>query len=108
MKSPDNCILIPKMLPGSVQAQWVRCGKPNCRCARGEHHGPYWYRFWWEDGRKHKAYVRKADLEAVQAACQEGTELRLTLHLIRVQKRGRRAWLQALEDADIHLAKGKD
>ena len=61
---------IPDKLPGAVCAQYVRCGKPDCKCARGELHGPYWYRFWREDGCKlHKQYVRKADLEAVRAAC---------------------------------------
>ena len=32
---------IPAELPGAVCQQWVKCGKPNCHCARGELHGPY-------------------------------------------------------------------
>jgi len=24
--------------------QGRRCGRPGCRCQRGELHGPYWYR----------------------------------------------------------------
>jgi hypothetical protein len=33
-------------------------------------HGPYWYRLWREwDGKQHKEYVRKSDLERVRAAC---------------------------------------
>ncbi len=61
-----------KTLPktGSVCMQWVRCGRPNCRCARGELHGPYYYRFWREDGRLRKAYIKQADLAAVRAACE--------------------------------------
>jgi hypothetical protein len=23
----------------------VRCGKRNCKCARGKPHGPYWYSY---------------------------------------------------------------
>jgi hypothetical protein len=62
--------VIPDKLPGSVQPQYVRCGNPDCRCARGELHGPYWYRFWRDqNGRLRKEYVRLADLEAVRAAC---------------------------------------
>ena len=62
---------IPDKLPGAVCAQRIRCGKPNCKCAHGELHGPYHYRFWRdENGRQHKEYVRKADLEAVKAACE--------------------------------------
>ena len=64
-------ITIPDKLPGTVQPQYVRCGKPNCRCVRGELHGPFYYRFWRDhSGRQHKEYVRKADLEAVRNACE--------------------------------------
>ena len=61
---------LPKMLPGVVCAQMVRCGKPNCKCARGELHGPYYFRFWRDGGRLRKQYVRAADLAATQAACE--------------------------------------
>ena len=56
-------------LPGFLQADLVRCGKPNCRCARGQRHGPYWYRRWHENGREHRQYIKAADVEAVRAAC---------------------------------------
>ena len=65
-KTPEP---LPKTLPGAVCAQRVRCGKPGCRCARGDGHLAY-YRFWREAGRLRKAYVRPADLEAVRAACE--------------------------------------
>ena len=45
-------------LRGSLIAERKRCGKPNCRCARGELHGPYYYRRWRdESGRQRKEYV---------------------------------------------------
>ncbi len=47
--------------------QWVRCGKPACRCADGTPHGPYHYLFWREDGRLRKRYVRRADVARVRA-----------------------------------------
>ena len=28
---------------GYLIAEYVRCGKPGCRCRRGARHGPYWY-----------------------------------------------------------------
>jgi hypothetical protein len=37
----------------------VRCGKPGCKCARGELHGPYTYKYWREAGKLRKAYVPK-------------------------------------------------
>ena len=64
----DNPEPLPKTLPGAVCAQRVRCGKPGCRCARGQGHLAY-YRFWREGGRLKKRYVRRADLAAVRAAC---------------------------------------
>lgn len=60
------------MLPGAVCEQWKRCGKSNCRCASGNKedlHGPYYYRFWREEGRLRKAYVPGEQLEEVRAAC---------------------------------------
>ena len=39
-----------------LRAQQVRCGKPNCtRCP----HGPYWYAYWTEGGRRRSRYVGK-------------------------------------------------
>lgn len=38
----------------SMRRQWVRCGKAECtRCP----HGPYWYAYWTEDGRRRSRYV---------------------------------------------------
>jgi hypothetical protein len=62
-------------LPGAVCQQRVRCGKPNCRCSRGELHVAF-YRFWREGGRLRKAYVRRIDLETTRAACAKWREQR--------------------------------
>ena len=35
----------------------------------GPKHGPYYARYWWQDGRRHKRYVRQHDAAAVVAAC---------------------------------------
>lgn len=62
----------PAELPGTVHAQYVRCGKPTCRCASGDSadlHGPYHYRFWRERGTLRKAYVRRDEIEATRRAC---------------------------------------
>lgn len=57
------------LLNGAVCASYARCSKPNCRCARGELHGPYYHRYQWYNGRVIKEYVRKADVEEIRAAC---------------------------------------
>jgi hypothetical protein len=32
-----------EILRGSLVERYVTCGNPNCKCARGERHGPVWY-----------------------------------------------------------------
>jgi hypothetical protein len=59
---------LPKMLPGAVCAQMIRCGKPTCKCGRGELHKAY-YRFVWQNGKQHKFYVRRDEVEQVRQAC---------------------------------------
>ncbi len=50
-------------LPGSgpqvkLRQQKVRCGKDSCtRCP----HGPYWYAYWSEDGRRRSRYLGKLE-----------------------------------------------
>jgi hypothetical protein len=62
---------LPKTAPGTVCAQMVRCGKQNCKCARGELHGPYYYHFVRIKGVLVKRYVKAKDVAQVRAACQE-------------------------------------
>lgn len=61
--------LLPKMLPGVVCKQWVRCGKQSCKCARGELHGAYYYHFVRTAGKLTKRYLKAHEVERVQAAC---------------------------------------
>jgi len=61
--------LLHKMFLGSVCAQMVRCGKLNCKCARGELHGPYYYHFSRLGGTLIKRYIPASDVEQVRAAC---------------------------------------
>jgi hypothetical protein len=63
--------MLPKiLLPGVVCWQWVRCGRPGCRCARGQLHGPYAYRFFRQGKRLRKEYVPKALAQQVTEACE--------------------------------------
>jgi hypothetical protein len=72
-KSSD---FLPKILDmagyqGSLQEQWVRCGKANCKCSRGQLHGPYFYLFVSMSDGLWKSYVRRSDLPAVRAVIAE-------------------------------------
>ena len=35
----------------------------------GPKHGPYYARYWWRDGRRHKRYVRRLEAADIVAAC---------------------------------------
>jgi hypothetical protein len=77
--STNSAETLPKTLSGVVCPQWVKCGRPNCRCSRGELHGPYHYRFWRQRGKLRKAYVRRSDVELVRAQCQARRQARIEL-----------------------------
>jgi hypothetical protein len=32
-----------EVLRGSLMERYLTCGKPDCKCARGQRHGPVWY-----------------------------------------------------------------
>lgn len=67
--------MLPKILrlaggKGSLHTQRVRCGKANCKCARGDLHEGYHYFFSRIGGRQFKVYVRREDVPAVRAVIQ--------------------------------------
>ena len=89
-----------EILKGQVCVQYIRCGKPGCRCVDGKLHGPYHYRIWREGDKVHKVYVRQSEVEAVQAACRAyqgySEQLRgLKLQRLALTKGVSRAWRQA-------------
>ena len=66
--------LLPKT--GSLQAEWRRCGKSTCRCARGTLHGPYWYLRWREGVRQRRRYVPREQVNAIREAIDQRRQLR--------------------------------
>lgn len=63
-------------LPGSVHTLKVRCGKPGCRCNRGDLHGPYHVRYWREGGKLRRQYLRADEVEDVRARCKRWRDAR--------------------------------
>ena len=47
----------PQHLTPSFRTKMNRCGNRRCRCSRGELHGPYWYAYWKEGGKRRQAYI---------------------------------------------------
>ena len=62
-----------EMLPGSFVERQRVCGKPNCRCADGEHlHSQYQLSVWWE-----------GKLKTFQVPAEEAPEVRRRVELHR-------------------------
>ena len=47
--------------------QYKRCGRGNCRCSKGFKHGPFFYLVWYVEGTRYKSYVKRADLDRINA-----------------------------------------
>lgn len=58
-KRDRGAIRRPRAGKKTYRLQGVRCGGKDCKCRRGELHGPYWYAFWREGGRTRSQYVGK-------------------------------------------------
>ncbi len=54
---------IGEITTGGVYLQRVRCGKSNCKCARGDTHTAYYF-FASRDGKLTKTYIRKSQVKA--------------------------------------------
>jgi hypothetical protein len=85
---------------GSLVERWMRCGKPNCVCARdpGSQHGPYFQLSWKEKGKTvsrrlpldHAALYRQwiANRQRLQSIIQEmhGVSVKARRHLLHAEK----------------------
>ena len=84
-------------LPGVIRAEWVRCGKPTCRCVTGERHGPYLYRRWREDGRQRRAYIGPGEVDHVREATALWRRLRPPAYRLRQELADLRGLVRDLE-----------
>lgn len=78
-KKPFPKIPPDRLLNGAVCASYAKCSKPNCKCARGSLHGPYYHRYQWHNGRVIKEYIRLSDVDDVRAACARYRDLQTDL-----------------------------
>jgi hypothetical protein len=60
---------------GRIYPQKKKCGKPNCKCARGEKHVAYYF-FYRVNGKLFKQYIRQAELENARKVVDEFWERR--------------------------------
>ena len=72
------------LLNGHIQKRHVRCGKSNCKCARGFPHSAF-YHVWHADGRRYQKYIRKSEVETVRQQCQQYRQLQINLRAGRIE-----------------------
>jgi len=85
----------PPMIEGCLQTVYKKCGSPNCRCAKGNLHGPYWV-LSKKAGKKRKlTYLEKA-LEAEKV----GNYQKYNRDLAAIRKINEKIfyWLRCLRD----------
>jgi hypothetical protein len=70
----------------------------------GPKHGPYYTRYWWQDGRRQKRYVRREDAAESAAACavrrQIEKDARARAEAAREEWRNVRALIRSLEHGE--------
>ena len=70
---------VQQVLAGSLAEQSRRCGRPGCRCADGEPHGPYAYFTPRPAGRGRARYVPAVLAAVVRRYLQRGAEVEAVL-----------------------------
>lgn len=66
---------LPLLLHGSYLERFSTCMRPQCRCHRGEKHGPRAYLVVYRDRRQRQAYVPKSEQEAVRRGLRQHQQL---------------------------------
>lgn len=84
------------MMAGSLVEQYVTCGKPGCRCTRGQKHGPLYYLYWKEQGRSRSLYVPREKVSELRRQIQNYR--RFQTDLAGRLRRQRRDWQRRLKE----------
>ena len=59
------------ILHGSWVERYSVCSRPDCKCHRGEKHGPRYYLVVNEDGRQRQKYIPKSQVPAARNGVEE-------------------------------------
>lgn len=69
-------------IEGHVVENYRRCGKPECHCATGRGHGPYYLLTWSEDGRTRSHHIPRDKVAQVKAMTEHYRRAREALRKI--------------------------
>lgn len=90
---------------GYLAAEFRTCGKPSCACAREreKRHGPYWYLYWTEHGKRRKIYVPADHVESLRQALDIARASRAAMQEARDTER----WMQAIAAGQMPAGTGR-
>jgi len=63
-------------MEGSLIKRFTRCGRPGCRCMKGQPHGPFWYLSRRIEGKTRYTYIPKDRVKEVKTLIDRGIEIR--------------------------------
>jgi hypothetical protein len=87
-----------EVLAASLSRTHKVCGKPNCKCTRGDKHVVYQLS-WTENGKRRSAHIRAGELAKIQAAVARYRHLRqCRAELLKISSEGA-ALIDALVEA---------
>lgn len=69
-------VTLSQMLHGSWVERYSVCSRPDCKCHKGERHGPRRYLVVNEGGRQRQKYVPNAQVDAVRKGIDQHRRLR--------------------------------
>lgn len=71
-----------EVIEGTVVENYRRCGKPECHCATGQGHGPYYLLTWSEDRRTRTQHIPRDKVAQVKAMTEHYRRAREALRKI--------------------------
>ena len=72
----------PALLHGTWVERYTACSRPNCKCHRGEKHGPRYHIAVMEDGKQRQHYIRLVNKEMALAGLKQNEIIENILHEI--------------------------
>ncbi len=90
----DELVGLTHLVHGSWVERYSTCSRVNCRCHRGEKHGPRYYVVVQEKGKQRQKYIPRAQAAAVRQGLAQSRKLQeivaevTRINLLLIKKRG--------------------
>jgi len=71
----QDLLALSDMVDGNLVKIFRRCGKPGCKCAKGQKHGPAWALLYKDQGHSKMVYVPKDAIADGLKECRRRTKM---------------------------------